>query len=149
VSTLLAVSAYQLGRSIGTSLLVLLLVALVWRTLSSRRSRRARVTDGVAAAVVAALLVAGATRPSPVDDLPDAWSSPAAAELRAGFIAGCEQTAPAQLDCGCVFSSLSSVPPYDTPRGFATLQDVLAGAERDPAALPGPVVAAVRTCSNA
>ena len=134
-----ALSAYDAGRMIGVAVLAVLLVALVRRGL-----RKGAVTDWIAAAVVAVLL-AGALLRAGGDD---AWASGEGAQLRAGFIAGCEHSAASIVDCGCVFTELTSAPPYDTPAGFATLEDPIRQAQQtgDLSLIPQPYIAAANTC---
>jgi hypothetical protein len=136
---ILAVSAYGAGNIIAFTVLAVLLVALVRRGL-----RKGAVSDWIAAAVVAALLVGGVLRAGG----DDAWASGEGAQLRAGFIAGCENSAGSLVDCGCVFTELSSAPPYDTPAGFATLADPVRQAAQtgDLSLIPQPYIAAATAC---
>jgi hypothetical protein len=120
--------------------------------LRAGRDRRARVTDAIAAFVCAVLLVAALVRFAD-DRLSDGpWDTPQARELHAGFVAGCRQTNGGVIDCDCVFEHLTSVPPFDTPAGFANLGRTIertmpiAIRSRDVNALPAPVVDALRAC---
>jgi hypothetical protein len=135
----LAISAYGAGRMTAVAVLAVLLFALVRRGL-----RRGAFTDWIAAAVVAVLL-AGAVLRAGGDD---AWASGEGAQLRAGFIAGCESSAASIMDCGCVFTELTSAPPYDTPAGFATLQGPVRQAQQtgDLSVIPERYIAAMNAC---
>jgi hypothetical protein len=81
---ILAISAYGVGRLTAVAVLAVLLIALVRRGL-----RRGAFTDWIAAVAVA-LLLAGAVLRAGGDD---AWASGEGAQMRAGFIAGCESSA--------------------------------------------------------
>jgi hypothetical protein len=136
---ILAISAYGVGRMTAVAVLAVLLIARVRRGL-----RRGAFTDWLAAAVVAVLL-AGAVLRAGGDD---AWASGEGAQLRAGFIAGCENSAASIVDCGCVFAELTSAAPYDTPAGFATLVGPVRQAQQtgDPSVIPQPYIAAANAC---
>jgi hypothetical protein len=136
---ILALSAFDAGRMAGGAILAILLVALV-----RRAARKRAVTDWIAAAAVAVLL-AGALLRAGGDD---AWASGEGAQLRAGFIAGCESSAGSIVDCGCVFTELTSAAPYDTPAGFATLHGPVSQAQQtgDLSLIPQPYIAAANAC---
>jgi hypothetical protein len=139
VFDVLAMSAYSAGRMAAVAVLAVLLIALVRRAL-----RRGAFTDWIAAAVVAVLL-AGALLRAGGDD---AWASGKGEQMRAGFLAGCENSAASVVDCGCVFAELTSAPPYDTPAGFATLEGPVRQAQQtgDPSFIPQRYIAAANAC---
>lgn len=143
--TILAVSAFDAGRYAAYVTMAVLLVALVRRILSGRRSRRSRLTDSIAACVVAVLLIGNVVRAS--GDGPS-WSSSKGVEMRAGFVEGCESTSGGSVDCTRAFDCLVSKPEYDTPK---ELEDVLepAVAANDPSALPAEYLAALASCARA
>lgn len=143
--TILAVSAYDSGRYAAWVVMAILLVALVRRILSARRRARSRLTDSIAACVVAVLLISGVVRGS--GDGPS-WSSDEGAQLRAEFVDGCESTAGGAFDCGRAFDCLVSEPAYDTPK---ELEDALEPAvtANDPSALPADYLDALQSCAKA
>ncbi len=142
-------SAYASGRLLGLVVLALLLVLLVRRIVLARRTPRSRLTDSIAACVVAALLVAGVMRAA--GDEGGSWSSAEGTEMRAGFIQGCESSAGGVVDCGCTFDALTSAPAYDTPKELASLAPVLRRAEaaNDVGMIPQEYVTAARSCVRA
>jgi hypothetical protein len=148
VLTILAVSAYDAGRYAAYAVLALLLVALVRRIRSGRRSPRSRLTDSIAACVVALLLGTGVVRAATDGD---PWSSEEGVEMRAGFLAGCESSAGTAVDCGCTFDALVSAPAYDTPKEFAALGAVVERAirENDVSVIPAEYLNAARSCARA
>ncbi len=48
----------------------------------------------------------------------DSWQSSKGKEMHAEFVRGCSQSAMGRIDCECVFTKITSTPPYDTPKGF-------------------------------
>ena len=68
--------------------------------------------------------------------------------MKPGFLAGCESSAGGAVDCDCVFAELTSEAPYDTPEGFATLQDTVRRANEtgDVSQIPAAYVSAVQRC---
>jgi hypothetical protein len=146
METLLAAStAYDTGRSVGMVTLGVLLVALIRRIARLRKARRARITDAIAALVVLVLLIVNLVR---LGDSDDSWDSAKGAEMKAGFIDGCQSTSGTVIDCGCAFEHVASTPPYDTPDGFATLVEPVQAAEQsgDPHDIPAVLVSAIQAC---
>lgn len=94
-------------------LLAFLLARRAWR----RPPGRARKTDVIAALVFGAICVAGLVRLAD-HRVGDPWDTRHGEELRASFLGDCQQTASHIVDCACVFESVTSEPPYDTPDGF-------------------------------
>src|SRR4051812_46406488 len=137
MSLLAASSAYQAGQYAATATLAVALVALIVRLLKRTASTRGRRTDALAALVVAALL-AGSVIGLSGEDAPDTWETQQGVEMRAGFIAGCNNSSGAAVDCGCAFDHITSDSSFDTPEKFATLAGPVAAAQRsqDPADLP-------------
>lgn len=166
--SIIAISAYDTGSLFGLAALAALLVALVvrvWRagpatsaapamgglapevTRPPRGGRRR--SDVVALCVVAIWFVAATgyfvTKGGSSDD---PWASTQGASTRAGFLDGCQDSAGRLVDCGCVFDTLRSAPPFDTPDGFITMAPAFqrASASGDPKQLPAAYVTAVRSC---
>jgi hypothetical protein len=167
--------AYELGQVIGMALVALIAVAVVRRALTSgfgspasapasaspdaafvalpagSSSRRPSGRDKAIAllAVVAAGAIIAAGLSSLLPDRPSGpWSTAAGASLKAGFMNGCRSSGPDKY-CGCLFDGIASLPAYDTPREFATLQYAIQRAQAgDPTAIPQPVVNAVRACKG-
>jgi hypothetical protein len=164
----LAISAYDIGSFAGLATLAALLVALsvrVWRaapapsaapatgglaaevTRPPAAGRRRR--DVIALCVVAVWFAAAAgyaaTKGGPSDD---PWASAQGVNTRAGFLDGCQDSAGRLVDCGCVFDTLRSAPPFDTPDGFIAMVPAVqrASASGDPKLLPAAYVTAVRSC---
>lgn len=108
---------------------------------------RRRVTDGIAAIVVAAALIASGIRS--LNTHHDPFSTRQGQQERAGFVDGCRQSPQAGLvDCSCVFSHLTSSPQYDTPENFLNLQVDLATVFRTHRAedMPPAYLTAVKAC---
>jgi hypothetical protein len=101
------------------------------------------------AAVVAAGVIITAGASSLLGERPTGpWATGPGASLKAGFMNGCRASGPDRY-CGCLFESISSVPPYDTPNGFATLQYAVERAKSgDQSAIPQVLVDAVHTCKG-
>jgi hypothetical protein len=101
------------------------------------------------AAVVAAgvVLVAGANSLL-AEHASGPWAKSPGVEIKAGFEDGCSASGTARSTCQCVFSRITSVPPYDTPSGFATLQNGLQTFARTGSVtdIPPVMIAAVRGC---
>jgi hypothetical protein len=150
MDSLAAMTAYQTGQYLAWLVLGSLLIALLARLMRGDRAPRARVTDGIAALVVAALLIGGIARASG-DDGGSSWKSDKGTELRAGFLAGCTDTSGAPSYCQCLFDRLVGQASYDTPDEFAALErPVTAAVESgDPADVPPGVVSAIETCVGA
>ena len=112
------------------------------------RARRGRTTDAVAALVAAALLLGGIIHATSGRGSSSPWASGEGLNEKAGFMAGCGQTAHGLVDCGCVFSYITSRSPYDTPAGFTALAPAVErfNATRDPGTLPTVYLGAIRTC---
>lgn len=148
-------SAHDAGYQAGQILAVVALAAaaawLARRALGQPKGR-ARTTDAIAALVCAVLLVAALARAAGDRGGDGPWDAPQARELHAGFIAGCQQSNGGAVDCDCIFERLTSVSPFDTPEGFAslgqTIQRTMPEAVRtgDVNVLPAPVVDALRAC---
>lgn len=165
--SILAISAYDLGSLAGLATLAALLVALIVRVRRAgpapaaapatgglapevtRPPRGRRRSDVVALCVVAVWFVAATgyfvTKGGPSDD---PWASTQGASTRAGFLDGCQDSAGRLVDCGCVFDTLRSTPPFDTPDGFVTMAPAFqrASASGDVKQLPAAYVTAVRSC---
>jgi hypothetical protein len=151
MESLAASTAYQTGRYLALIVLAALLIALIARLRRTDRAPRARLTDGIAALVVVALLATGVVRATGDGDEPGReWEGNQAAEMKAGFIAGCENSSDGMVDCGCAFEVITREPPYDTPSGFATLLGPVQAAQRsgDVSALPKVLFTAVRDCAR-
>jgi hypothetical protein len=143
----LALSPYAAGRTAGTLVLVALVVLLLLRAFGGlprkQPARGSRVTDlGVAALL--GVLLAG----SLLTGRADGWDGGEGKQMRADFVAGCESSAGGTIDCACVFAELTSTAPYDTPEGFATLDEPLARAAQtgDVARIPAAYMTAVQRC---
>lgn len=121
------------------------LLLLLRRIANPRRAPRSRLTDGIAALVIGILLVVNIVRLGGDDD---SWRRGEGPEMKAGFIAGCEDAPGNFVDCGCAFEQLTSTPPYDTPEGFLTLHEGIETAQRsqDPRDVPAPLMTAFRSC---
>lgn len=168
MSSIIAISAYDIGSLFGLATLAALLVALIVRVRGAepalaaapatgglapevtRPSRgRGRRSDVIALCVVAVWFVAATgyfvTKGGPSDD---PWASTQGVNMRAGFLDGCQNGAGQLVDCGCVFDTLRSTPPYDTPDGFNTMAPAVQRASEsgDAKQLPAAYVAAVRSC---
>jgi hypothetical protein len=143
-----ASTAYQTGQYLGMAMLTVLLVLLIRRGINQSRPSRSRATDVIAALVVAALLIAGIVRLGGDGDRDDPWKTGEGAEMRAGFINGCESTSGGFIDCGCAFDHLTSAPPYDTPPGLAKLAGPVQAAQqsRNPGDIPAVLVSAMEAC---
>ena len=143
-----ASTAYQTGQILGMAALAALLVALIRRWMNARTESRARTTDAIAAVVVAALLIGGIVRLVAGADRDDPWKTDQGVQLKAGFMAGCHDSANGLVDCGCAFKHITSVPPYDTPSGFASLSGPVdaAKASGDPRDLPAVLMSALSSC---
>jgi hypothetical protein len=79
------------------------------------------------------------------------WSTSEGANLKAGFIAGCGKGITSRTQtCECVFTRLSSIPPYNTIGGFEQLEAELHAFEqtRDRSRLPVALLSSVRSCSS-
>ena len=144
----LALSAYPAGRTAGTVVLAVLVILLVLRALGGlprkQPARGSRVTDlGVAALL--GVLLAG----SLLTGRADAWEGEAGKQMRVDFVAGCESSAGGTIDCACVFAELTSAAPYDTPEGFATLNEPLTRAAQTGgvAHIPAAYITAVQRCA--
>jgi hypothetical protein len=165
MSSIIALTAYDVGSWAGLAALAALLVALVVRVLRTAPATAAPASGGLAAevtvrparrrsdviamCVVAVWLVAAiGYTVSKGGPGADPWDSAQGVNLRAGFIDGCEHGGRGIVDCGCVFTSLRSDARYDTPDGFANLGvDVQnAASSGDPKLLPAGYLTAVRTC---
>jgi hypothetical protein len=144
---LAASSAYQAGHYAATAALAVLLVALIVRLSKRTASTRGRRTDALAALVVAALLV-GSVIGLSGEKAPGTWETQQGVEMRAGFIAGCNNSSGAEVDCGCAFDHIASEASFDTPEKFATLAGPVAAAQKsqDPADLPPAFLTAMQTC---
>ena len=82
-------------------------------------------------------------------DAGGSWSSARGANLRAGFVAGCEHgRADLVATCECVFARITSLPAYDTPDRFETLVPTARRALADGSVneLPPELLAAGRSC---
>jgi len=130
--------------------LAALLVGLLRRCANPTKPPRARATDAVAALVVAVLLVANFVRPFGDDDRDDPWKNGQGAQMRAGFIDGCNSSTGGLVDCGCAFDRLTATPPYDTPAGLVSLAGPVRAAQRsgDPRDVPAVLVTAMRSCAR-
>ncbi|MBS1868549.1 MAG: hypothetical protein JSS99_02700 [Actinobacteria bacterium] len=116
-------SAHSAGYRAGQVLAPVAFAAgAIWLVRRARRqpAGRARTTDLIAALVCAVLLVAAVVRALP-ERQPGVWESDQGRQIRAGFVAGCQQTANGTLDCGCLFDHLTGAPPGNTSSGFAML----------------------------
>jgi hypothetical protein len=143
-----ASTAYQTGQYLGMATLAVVLVLLVRRGINHDRQSRSRGTDLIAALVVAALLIAGVVRLGGDGDRGDPWKAGEGAQMKAGFINGCESTSAGLVDCGCAFDHLTSAPPYDTPPGLATLAGPVQAAQqsRNPGDIPAVLLSAMEAC---
>jgi hypothetical protein len=141
-------TAYQTGQYLAMATMAVGLVLLIRRAINQNRPSRSRGTDVIAAVVVAVLLVGGLVRLGGEGDRNDPWKSGEGAQMKAGFINGCESTSAGVIDCGCTFDHLTSAPPYDTPPGLATLVGpVRAGQQSgNPANLPAVLLSAMDAC---
>ena len=145
----LALSAYAAGRTAGTLVLAALLVLLLLRAFGGlprkQPARGSRVTD-LAVAALLGVLLAG----SLMSGRADAWEGDAGKQMRVDFVGGCESSAGGTIDCACVFAELTSAAPYDTPEGFATLNEPLARAAQtgDVAHIPAAYITAVQRCAG-
>jgi hypothetical protein len=145
----LAATAYQTGQTAGMVTLAVLFLALMRRLVRPNRSAQARWTDGIAVLVVAGLLIGNTVRMSGGDDSgSDPWRSGQGAQMKAGFIDGCQATSATFVDCGCAFEHLTSSPPYDTPSGLATLVGPVRVAQQtgNPRDIPDVLVSAMQSC---
>jgi hypothetical protein len=168
-------SAYQFGQVVGMALVALIAYAVARRALTSGFGSPARAPvsaspDGAFLAVapasspyrpsgrdkaiaLLAVVAAGAIIAAGVSSLlPERpagpWSTGVGASLKAGFMNGCRYSGPDKY-CGCLFDRISSLPAYDTPSKFASLQYAVQRAQTgDPTAIPQPVVNAVRACKG-
>jgi hypothetical protein len=143
-----ASTAYQTGQYLAMATMAVGLVLLIRRGIDQSRTSRSRMTDLIAALVVGVLLVAGLVRVGGDGDRNDPWTSGEGAQMKAGFINGCESTSAGVIDCGCAFDHLTSAPPYDTPPGLATLAGPVRAAQQsgNPANLPAVLVSAMNAC---
>jgi hypothetical protein len=143
----LALTAYEAGRFVGTVTLAVLFVLLLLRAFDvlprKKPAPNGRLTDVVVAAILGVLLTV-----SLFGGRADAWDGDAGRQMKAGFLAGCESSAGGVVDCDCVFAELTSEAPYDSPEGFATLQDPVRRANEtgDVSQIPAAYVAAVQRC---
>jgi hypothetical protein len=125
------------------------LLAVLRRLASPNRGPRSRLTDGIAALVLAVLLIGNIARGTGGDDKQDAWSSGQGAQMKAGFIDGCEAHNTGNVvDCGCAFDHVTAEPPYDTPDGLASLYEPSLAAQqsRNLADVPAVMMSAIRAC---
>lgn len=78
------------------------------------------------------------------------WDSPAGAQAKAGFLAGCTQGGGSATQCGCLFSQLIAQPEYSTLSGFASLKVTLREylETRNPIYLPHNYAVMAATCRN-
>lgn len=106
-----------------------------------------RVTDAVAALVVATLLILSVSHNLTAHN--DPFDTPQGRQERAGFINGCEQASSTETVCSCRFSHLTSTPPYDTPERFLNLQVDTATVLRTHRAqdMPATYLAAIKACA--
>ena len=142
-----ALTAWQAGNGVGTVALAVLFVLLVLRAFDvlprKKPTPHGRLTDLGVAAVLGVLLTVAF-----FNGRADAWDGDAGRQLKAGFIAGCESSAGTVLDCECVFAELTSESPYDTPAGFAQLQEPVRRASQsgDMSQIPAVYFSAVQSC---
>ena len=145
----LAATAYQTGQALGMVTLAVLFLALMSRLVRLNRSAHARWTDGIALLVVAGLLIGNIVRMSGGNDSgSDPWTSGQGAQMKAGFLDGCQATSATFVDCGCAFEHMTSSPPYDTPSGLATLAGPVQVAQQtgNPRDIPDVLVSAMQAC---
>lgn len=78
----------------------------------------------------------------------DPWATAEGANMRAGFLNGCGQSAGNLVDCQCVFAHVTSRPPFNTPQGFASLGSDVLAYERtgDRVAIPAVYISSLRAC---
>ena len=142
-------ASYTAGELVAIAVLATLAVGLGLRTRRPGRDRRARTTDAIVALVCSVLLVGAVVRF--VDHHTGGggpFDTQQGREMRAGFVAGCEQGTTGLIDCNCAFEHLTSAPPYDTPEGFITLAGPISEAVRTQSVrgLPPQYVAAMTSC---
>ena len=142
---LLAATAHESGTIAGKIVLVALFAALaIWFVRRARRNHgRRRATHALAATLAGLLAVAALATPADRDG--DSWDSRSGRDMRAGFIAGCEQVgSQAIVDCECVFTRLSTNDRYDTPSKFETLRETIEDAQDAPPEL----ITAIQACTT-
>jgi hypothetical protein len=139
---------YHVGQAVGMALVVLVAVLMVRRAFErgfgARDKAMAFASVGIACTIVflgLGKLTGGAEASGP-------WSTPAGVNLKAGFLGGCERGGTSASACECLFARISSVPPYDTPRGFMTLVRAVKRYRKtqDPRVIPGVVTTAAQIC---
>ena len=145
-----ALTAWESGQRLAPITLAVLFVLLLLRALGviprKKPARHAKATDLGVAAILGVLLVG-----TFIKGRADAWDGDEGRQMKAGFIAGCESSAGTVLDCECVFAELTSDAPYDTPEGFAQLQEPVRRATEggDLSQIPAAYFSAVRNCAAA
>ena len=143
----LALTAYDAGRNVATIAVAVIFVLLLLRAFDvlprKKPAPNAKLTDLGVAAVLGVLLTVAL-----FNGRADAWDGDTGKQLKAGFIAGCESSAGTVLDCECVFAELTSEAPYDTPEGFAQLQEPVRRASQsgDMSQIPAVYFSAVQSC---
>lgn len=136
--------AYHVGQVVGLVFVIILAIAVV-------RSRHGTVLSVVAVVVAGAVLVVG-IKDMLANGSTQPWSTREGVNVRAGFIGGCSHDeASRAATCECVFSHISSAPPYDTPRGFEGLAATILRFQRtgDVRVLPATVLSAAHSCGSA
>ncbi|HMJ97328.1 MAG TPA: hypothetical protein VK486_15855 [Thermoleophilaceae bacterium] len=143
-----ASTAYETGHYLAMAAMAVGLILLIRRAIDQNRPSRSRGTDVIAALVVAALLIVGVVRLGGDGDRNDPWKTGEGAQMKAGFVKGCESTSAGVIDCGCAFDHITSAPPYDTPPGLAALAGPVRAAQQsgNPANLPAVLVSAMNAC---
>ena len=157
-------TAYQAGQLTGLAFALVLAVYVIHRAMtrgfgSKRRPAREATIALIATLIAGAYLISGvqggmfeSTSSANASGSGEGWSDAKGAEVRAGFLAGCSQSVQSrEAICECVFSRISALPDYNTPRSFETLAASLASFQQTHqiSSLPAAMVSAIRSCAAA
>jgi hypothetical protein len=141
---------YHVGQAAGMAVVLIVALLVVRRALERGFGARDKAIALFAVAAACAIVTLGLGSLTGGAEASGPWSTPAGVSMKAGFLAGCKHSGAGAGSCKCLFDRISSVPPYDTPRGFATLIRSVERARQtqDPRALPGAVVTAIQVCGG-
>jgi hypothetical protein len=119
---------------------------------SARRRRPRDLAIAMIAAVLALAFMASSIDGGLFDNgSAGVWSTNEGLNMRAGFIAGCSNRLLSRVaTCECVFARISTIPPYNTPSGFAGLITIVRRftETRDLSVLPPAIVSGIRSCAG-
>jgi hypothetical protein len=134
-------TGYHVGQVLGFVILVVIGVAALTST---------RLQGWMKTVILLFVMVALAWNANKLIEgkSPQTWTSAQGDSLRRDFMAGCSAASGSVSYCECLFDRLSSVPPYNTPSGFAGLEGSLERAlrTRDVNAVPPAVIGSLRLC---